>query len=94
MIDFRRNASKPVPLQIKGEQAEIVHHYKYLGTFLDDKLDWTENLATPLKKRGNQRLHFFKKLKSFHVNLKLLGVFTRQKWSLSSVITVCACLTV
>ena len=64
VTDFRRNDSSPVPLQIKGQQVEIVHQYKYLGTILDDKLDWTEN-STMLLKKGNQRLYFLKRLKSF-----------------------------
>ena len=41
--------------------------YKYLGTTLDDKLDWTKNSATLLKK-ANQLLFFLKKLKSFRIN--------------------------
>ena len=60
VIDFRRNASSPVPFQIKAQQVEIVHQYKYLGTILDDKhVDWTEN-STMLLKKGNQRLYFLK----------------------------------
>ena len=55
--DFRRNDSSPVPLQIKGQQVEIVHQYKYLGTILDNNLDWTEN-STMLLKKDDQRLYF------------------------------------
>ena len=74
VTDFRRNDSSPVPLQIKGQQVEIVHQYKYLGTILDDKLDWTEN-STMLLKKGNQRLYFLKRLKSFRVKPDLLKTF-------------------
>ena len=59
-----RNTSSPVPFQIKAQQVEIVHQDKYVGTILDDKLDWTEN-STMLLKKGNQRLYFLKRLKSF-----------------------------
>ena len=61
----------PLPLQIKGQQVEIVHQYEYLGTILKDKLDWTENW-TMLLKKVNQRLYFLKSLKSFRVKPDLL----------------------
>ena len=73
VIDFWRNAFLPVPLQIKGQQVKIVHQYKYLGTILDNKLDWTENLIMLLKK-GNC-LYFLKRLKSFHMKPDLLKAF-------------------
>ena len=74
VIGFGRNDSSPVPLRIKGQQVEIVHQYKYLGTILDDKLDWTEN-STMLLKKGNQRQYFLKRLKSFRVKPDLLKTF-------------------
>ena len=48
--------------------------YKYLGSIVDNKLDWSAN-AMALLKRGNQRLYFLKKLKAFGVCPKLLELF-------------------
>ncbi|XP_076450032.1 uncharacterized protein LOC143286377 [Babylonia areolata] len=76
VVDFRRDPPKPRPLVIKGEVVDVVSQYKYLGAILDDKLDWTEQ-ATALLKRGNQRLFFMKKLKTFNVCPKLLELFYR-----------------
>ena len=78
VIDFWTGAPKPNPLIIKGKEVEIVHvyQYKYLGTILDDKLDWSVN-AESLLKKGNQRMYFMKKLKSFNVCPKLLQLFYR-----------------
>ena len=62
------------PLQIKGQMVETVHQCKYLGTILNDKLDWTKN-STMLLKNGNQRLCFLKSLKSFRAKPDLLKAF-------------------
>ena len=63
--------------------------YKYLGTTLDDELDWAENSATLLKK-ANIRLFFLKKLKSFKVNRELLELFYHN--STESIVTYnCLC---
>ena len=83
VTDFWRNASLPVPLQIKRQQVNIVHQCKYLGTILNNKLDWTENLIMLLKK-GNQHLYFLKKLKSFHVNPHLLKAFYQIAYASST----------
>lgn len=61
MVFFWRGAPRPIPLIIKEKEVEIVQQYKYLGTILDDKLDWSVN-AESLLKKGNQRMHFMKKL--------------------------------
>ena len=74
VIDFRRNASSPVPFQIKAQQVDIVHQYKQLGTILDDKLDWTEN-STMLLQKGNQRLYFLKMLMASAPSLALDPTF-------------------
>ena len=34
----------------KGKQVKIVHQYKYLSTILDDRLDWSVNPESLLKK--------------------------------------------
>ena len=55
VVDFRRDPPPPRPLVINGEEVEIVGEYKYLGSIIDCKLDWSPN-ALALLKKGNQRL--------------------------------------
>jgi hypothetical protein len=74
IIDLRRGPNPHIPLLINNEQVEVVTQYKYLGTILDNKLDWTEN-TTLLVKKGNQRIHFLKKLRSFDVQRAVLQTF-------------------
>ena len=84
VIDFRTKPSPIQPLVIKGEAVERVHEYKYLGTILDDKLDWTLNTDAIVSK-GNQRLHFLRKLRSFDVSRTIIQLF--YKATLESVLT-------
>ena len=76
-MDFRRDPPPPRPLVINGEEVEIVGEYKYLGSIIDCKLDWSPN-ALALLKKSNQRLYFMKKLKSFSVCPRLLELFYRS----------------
>ena len=48
--------------------------YKYLGTVIDDKLEWTANMEACYKK-ANQRMHFLRKLKNFKLNSNILYLF-------------------
>ena len=55
---------------------EIVTSYKYLGTIVDDKLKFTEN-AQAIVKKGQQRLYFLRKLKSFSVDNSIISFIER-----------------
>ena len=57
-----------------GQNIEIVHSYKYLGTIIDDKLRWDEN-TTNIFKKGQQRLYFLRKLNALHVDRNILSLF-------------------
>ena len=74
VVDFRRNKPRVEPLVINGEPVEIVDHYKYLGTLIDNQLDWSPN-ADMVCKKGNQRLFFLRKLRQFHVSPQILRLF-------------------
>ena len=74
IVDFRKNPPPLTPLIINGETVEDVKQYRYLGTVLDCKLDWSVNSVATLKK-ANQRLHFLKKLRSFDVKPAILRMF-------------------
>ena len=74
IIDFRSGVHHPNPVNVMGQNIEIVHSYKYLGTIIDDKLRWDEN-TTNLYKKGQQRLYFLRKLNALHVDRNILSLF-------------------
>ena len=62
------------PTLLDGDAIEMVHSYRYLGTEIDDHLNWGEQTkAVSLK--CNQKLYFLRKLKQFHVNERILWLF-------------------
>ena len=74
IVVFRRQGHAHVTIQIHNEPVEIVNSYKYLGTILEDTLKWDLNTEA-ITKKGHQRLHLLRKLRSFNVDpaiLKLL----------------------
>ena len=42
-IDFCKNPVDPVPIIIENEEVEEVDVFRYLGSFIDNKLNWAEN---------------------------------------------------
>ena len=74
VVDFGKSRSCPHPVVIRGEEVDTVENYKYLGVWLDRKLDWTHN-TDHLYKRGQSRLYFLRRLRSFNICRKLLWMF-------------------
>ena len=74
VIDFRSGVHHPTPVNINGQNIEIVHSYKYLGTTIDDKIRWDDNTMN-LYKKGQQRLYFLRKLNALHIDRNILFVF-------------------
>ena len=74
IFDFRKNKNVITPLKIKNEDVEIVKEYKYLGTFIDEDLNWNRN-TKHICCKANQRLYFLRKLKSFQANQDILFLF-------------------
>ena len=74
VVDFQRTKRAPLPVSIEGVNVEVVSTYKYLGVHLDNKLDWSANTDAVYKK-GQSRLYFLRRLRSFNVCSKLLGMF-------------------
>ena len=72
VIDFRSGVHHPIPVNIDGQNIEIVHSYKYLATTIDDKQRWDENT---MNKKGQQRLYFLRKLNALHIDGNILFVF-------------------
>lgn len=72
-IDFRKD--KPTnPTVIGGQTIQSVTEYKYLGVVLDNKIRWEQHTEA-IQKKGQQRLHFLKKLVSFDVNPSITRMF-------------------
>ena len=73
VIDLRSGVHHPDRFNINGQNIEMVHSYKYLGTTIDDKLRWYENTMN-LYKEGQQRLYFLRKRNALHIDKKLFSV--------------------
>ena len=65
---------------------EIVKSYKYLGTYIDSKLDWHAHTAHVYSK-VNKRMYFTRRLKYFGVNNTLINMF--YKSTIESLICFC-----
>ncbi|XP_062860103.1 dehydrogenase/reductase (SDR family) member 7Cb isoform X1 [Trichomycterus rosablanca] len=73
-VDFRRKRTVSTPVTIMGQHVELVDTYKYLGVWLDNRLDWKANTEAVYRK-GMSRLYFLRKLRSFNVCSKMLTIF-------------------
>lgn len=74
VIDFGKSRPPPQTLAIEGADVEIVGTYRYLGVWLDDKMDWANN-TDHLYRKGQSRMYFLRKLRSFNICRKLLWMF-------------------
>lgn len=76
-VSSRREEISFEPVTVKGEAVEQVSSFKYLGTFLDQKLSFTENVDYVFKK-AQQRLYLLRKLRSFGVSQEILELVYRS----------------
>ena len=74
IINFRQRPTCQYPVPIDGTEVEIAQQYKYLGVVVDDRLRWDNNVNIVCRK-GQQRLYFLRKLKTFNMDSELLGLF-------------------
>ena len=74
VVDFRRSQPPLLQVSIEGVSVEVVNNYKYLGVHMDNKLDWSANIDA-IYKKGQSRLYFLRRLRSFNVCSKLLRMF-------------------
>ena len=74
VTDFRKNKATPIPIEINQVAVEWVETYKYLGTVLDNDLNWKVNIDSILKK-AHTHLYCLRKLRSFDVSSKCLQFF-------------------
>ncbi|KAI3364649.1 hypothetical protein L3Q82_011427, partial [Scortum barcoo] len=74
VIDFGRSRPRPRPVLLEGAEVEAVDSYKYLGLWLDNKLDWTTH-TSHLYGKTQSRMYFLRRLRSFNICSKLLQMF-------------------
>lgn len=74
VVDFCRSKPPLEQVSISGRDIEVVQSYRYLGVHLDCKLDWSVNTEAVYKK-GQSRLFFLRKLRSFDVCGEMLRMF-------------------
>jgi hypothetical protein len=77
IIDFGRKPTTYDNILINDETVERVMCYKYLGTHIDSKLQWSENIDAICSK-SKKRLYFLRKLKEFEVDHTILRLFFRS----------------
>ena len=77
IVDFRRKKySQPSPLVIDGRTVEIVQHFKFLGSTISSNLKWELN-GVNIVKKAQQRLYFFRRLRSFGLTTQVMLNFYR-----------------
>ncbi|KAL0146881.1 hypothetical protein M9458_057820, partial [Cirrhinus mrigala] len=86
VMDFRRNPVDHPPLTIDSSAVERVSSTKFLGVHITEDLSWTTNV-TSLNKKGQQRLHFLRRLKRASLPPPILTTFYRG--TIESVLTSC-----
>ncbi|XP_071398745.1 general transcription factor II-I repeat domain-containing protein 2A-like, partial [Centroberyx affinis] len=74
VVDYQRNRRPPVLVVIQGEEVKRVDSYKHLGVQINKKLDWTHNTEA-LFRKGQSRLFYLRRLRSFSVCNRLLQIF-------------------
>jgi hypothetical protein len=84
IIDFRKKPTVIDDLVLDGKKVERVSEYKYLGTVMDNKLNFDTNTKT-IHKKCQSRIFCLQKLRSLNVNQSVLGNF--YKCFIESVLT-------
>lgn len=74
LVDFRKNPTVISPVMIENEAVELVNNYKYLGTYVDDKLTF-ETQVDAVCKKAHQRMYFYRKLCNFNVDSTFMQIF-------------------
>ena len=74
VVEFRRARPELSTISILGDKVQVVESYKYLGVHMNNKLDWKQQTEAVYNK-GQSRLYFLRKLRSFNVCSKMLCMF-------------------
>ena len=76
VVNFRKEKSPVVPLQVNGSSLEIIDSFKFLGTVISSGLDWETYTSSTLKKT-QQIMYFLRQLKKFGLRREILIQFYR-----------------
>ena len=71
MFDSRKEKEPFITVTIDQQSVEVVSSFKYLGTVVDSKLSFNDNVVHVYKK-AQQRLYLLRKLRSFGVGRHVL----------------------
>ncbi|KAI3365081.1 hypothetical protein L3Q82_010197 [Scortum barcoo] len=71
--EVQTKTTRPV-LLLEGAEVEAVDSYRYLGLWIDNKLDWTTH-TSHLYGKTQSRMYFLRRLRSFNICSKLLQMF-------------------
>ena len=73
-MDFRISKTPYQSVCVDGGEIETVQTCRYLGVVLDNKLEWSANIET-VYRRGQSRLYFLRRLRSFNVCSDMICMF-------------------
>ena len=74
LIDLRKNDMTVPDLVIDGVKVERVNEHKYLGTVLDEKLNFTANTGF-IHSKCQSRMYFLQKVRNIDVSTSVLQTF-------------------
>ena len=74
VVDFSTSPRFQPSLHIKGEVVESVTEYKYLGTIIDNKFRFNQNVDA-LYKKLNSRMYFIRKLSKIRIDRTIMDLF-------------------
>lgn len=86
IVDFRRSRPIHTPLLINDSAVEVVSSAKFLGVHITDNLSWSPHISS-LAKKGQQRLHFLRRMKRASLPPPILQTFYRG--TIESLLTSC-----
>lgn len=77
VFDFRKQPGDLVPIRVNDDVVDLVGRYKYLGTIIDCKLTFKEQVDA-MSSKAKHRLYFLRKLKYFQVCNTFLRLFSQS----------------
>jgi gmma-aminobutyric acid receptor subunit gamma/cGMP-dependent protein kinase 2 len=77
IIDFRKESDQHVSVTIQGEDVKIVNSYKYLGVYIDDRMNFSENVHN-LYIKCLQRIRHVRELGKLWVDVNIMSLFYKS----------------
>lgn len=66
VVDFRRNAAPPTPINLSGSLVNTVESFRFPGIIFSRDLKWELNTSS-LVKKALQRMYILRQLKKFNL---------------------------